>query len=138
MISTVRIPGIWIYGGSVLILVAVGAACYLIDPAKQLAWLQCPVHMMTGFYCPGCGSLRATHALLIGDLQGALSYNLLTVILLPFLLFSAGSAVARSAGIIRNQGRPAHPFWAWLCFSAIVGFGVIRNLPFEAFAWLRP
>jgi len=57
----------------------------LFDPAHSLIFPPCPLRYFTGLYCPGCGSLRAMHALLHGDLRQALAMNSLTVILLPFI-----------------------------------------------------
>lgn len=62
------------------------AALYLMPSA---AGPECPVHMVAGIKCPGCGSLRASHALLRGDLRGAWQYNpalVLTVALTPIVL----------------------------------------------------
>ena len=41
---------------------------------------RCPIKMITGFDCPGCGSQRALHALLAGDISGCVRHNFL----LPF------------------------------------------------------
>ena len=46
---------------------------------------RCPFLTLTGLECPGCGSQRAAHGLLRGDLAEAFSYNPLAVVLLPYL-----------------------------------------------------
>ena len=48
----------------------------------------CPFLSLTGCYCPGCGTLRALHTLLRGDVAGAIGYNVLTVLSLPFIAYS--------------------------------------------------
>src|SRR5215813_6099748 len=63
----------------------------LFDPAHSLLFPPCPLRYFTGLYCPGCGSLRALHALLHGDLLKAFAMNSLTVILLPFIAYGVGS-----------------------------------------------
>ena len=40
---------------------------------------RCPVYSITGIPCPGCGSTRATLALIHGDIQKALWYNPLAI-----------------------------------------------------------
>ena len=35
----------------------------LFDPATSGVFPPCPLHYLTGWYCPGCGSLRAIHQL---------------------------------------------------------------------------
>ena len=41
--------------------------------------------MFTGLECPGCGSQRAIHSLLNGDLVAAVHYNALTVAAIPYI-----------------------------------------------------
>ena len=123
--------------GWIVLVAAAGWFLYLVNPLQQLGWLRCPVNLMTGFYCPGCGSLRAIHALLNGDLLSAVSNNLLAVIALP-VLFGFGIR-----GIVNNlkgktSSTPASPAAAWLVFWTVIGFAVIRNLPFAAMHFLRP
>ena len=46
-----------------------------------------PLAGATGYPCPGCGSLWAVNDLTNGDLVGAVSSNLLFVVMLPLLAF---------------------------------------------------
>src|ERR1700743_557405 len=50
---------------------------------------QCPFHYLTGLYCPGCGSQRAISSLLKGNIQTALEENVLMVLSLPLIAYSA-------------------------------------------------
>ena len=55
---------------------AIAAASYLgavaaIDPFRPIA-IGCPIHAATGGFCPGCGSTRAVHELVHGDVVGSL------------------------------------------------------------------
>jgi hypothetical protein len=123
-------------GWAALIVIA-GTILYLINPPQQLGWLRCPVNLLTGLYCPGCGSLRAIHALLHGNLLLAMSCNLLTVIALPALLLYgireiACNMLGRSTSILIS------PVVAWSIFWIVIGFTLVRNLPFEVFHFLRP
>ncbi|MGA8200207.1 MAG: DUF2752 domain-containing protein, partial [Candidatus Sulfotelmatobacter sp.] len=72
-------------------MVAVAAAATVtldfFDPATSGLFPPCPLHYLTGWYCPGCGSLRALHQLLHGNLSAAWALNPLTVLLLPFLVY---------------------------------------------------
>src|SRR5690606_32381537 len=61
--------------------VGAGAGAYLAvarltDPFAETTvagvTVQCPVHGVTGGFCPGCGSTRAVHELLHGDVAGSL------------------------------------------------------------------
>lgn len=113
------------------------AVLYFADPLEQLAWLRCPVNLTTGLYCPGCGSLRAVHALLHGDIVAALHSNLLAVVFLPVLVgFGIRSFVYAMKDRSPAIGTP--PFVAWSVFWIVILFTVLRNLPFELTRALRP
>lgn len=71
-----------------LVITAIAAvALYTaIDPESSVFFPKCPFHMLTGLECPGCGSQRAIHSLLNGDIAAAIHYNLLIVLSIPYLL----------------------------------------------------
>ena len=60
--------------------IAVLALLCFFDPSTP-----CPTNALTKIHCPGCGTLRAMHALLHGDVKEALSQNILAVIFIPIL-----------------------------------------------------
>lgn len=63
-----------------------GAVYALFDPSESVWFPKCPVHVITGFDCPGCGSQRAIHALLHADLAGAFRANAFLFLFIPLLL----------------------------------------------------
>ncbi len=127
------------------LLAAMLAACatalamlIVFDPATSGIFPPCPVHYLTGWFCPGCGSLRAIHQLLHGHLRAAWAMNPLTVVLLPFLSYGLLSSALFE---IRGRGLP-QPFlraaWIRALCAAIVLFGIARNLPLHPFDFLAP
>jgi hypothetical protein len=122
-------------------LLAGGAACALVlrreNPyAAHTLLPRCPFHALTGLYCPGCGSTRALYSLVHADLPRAFAMNPLLVIALPFVLLMAlhiaGWRPRALDPLIRVLGNPK----LWLV--VLVGFGVLRNLPFAPFNSLAP
>lgn len=103
----------------------------VVDPNQPGHYPTCPFLVLTGHFCPGCGSLRAIHALAHGRIGEAAGLNVLLVALVPLLVLEWGRWVAaRSAG--RRHARPA-PGWAlWALVVVICVFWVVRNLPFGA------
>lgn len=98
----------------------------------------CPVFYLTGWYCPGCGSLRALHQLLHGNLQAAWAMNPLTILFLPFICYGLASHMVR---FFRGRGFPEWfipATWIRVLATAIVLFGIARNLPFYPFELLAP
>ncbi|WP_169944936.1 DUF2752 domain-containing protein [Microbispora sp. H11081] len=115
--------------------VTAAAAAYVaaVDPNQPGHYPTCPLLFLTGLYCPGCGSLRAVHALGHADVLTALHLNPLTVAAVPFLLWRWGLWALRSW-----QGRPvrtnlAHPAYLWGLLVIVIVFWVIRNTPFGHF-----
>jgi len=111
-------------------------AVHLRDPHEKGSWGFCPSAAL-GFYCPGCGGLRAVNDLTNGDLGAAASSNLVLVVLLPFVV------VALVVWTLdRWQGRTRQPPWRVLrpgvlmLVAALATFTVLRNL--AAGAWLAP
>jgi hypothetical protein len=110
----------------------------IFDPASSGIFPPCPLHYLTGFYCPGCGSLRAIHQLLQGNVQAAWAMNPLTLVMLPFIGYGLASEALLQ---FRGRGLP-QPMLSGvsiriLC-AVIVVFGVLRNIPFYPFDLLAP
>ena len=102
-------------------------ALYLFDPVTSGLFPGCPVRALTGWLCPGCGTLRGLHRLLHGDLLDAFRFNPLMVLSLPFV---AWSLLARSAELAAGRALPAI-FWRAVWIRALLGvvllYGVLRN-----------
>jgi hypothetical protein len=115
------------------LLVAGGAAVLALglvlrDPHQQGSWGVCPLYALTGTYCAGCGGLRATHDLLVGDLAGAWGANPLWVALVPAL---AALWVRWLVRALRTGRRAVVPpaTVALGAGAVIVLYSVARNVP---------
>jgi hypothetical protein len=114
------------------------AALRAFDPAISGLFPPCPIHALTGWYCPGCGSLRAVHQLLNGHLQAAFAMNPLALIAFPFLLYGLASQVSLQ---LRGRFLPRRFIpgsWIWTLGAAIIAFGIARNIPVFPFNLLAP
>ncbi len=114
-----------------------GLVLFYFDPSRHGFYPVCLFHRSTGLLCPGCGSLRALHQLLHGNLAAAVRDNALLVCVLPFL---AGLALRCWLTHARKTSVPwgIRPLWLWGGLAVLLVFAVLRNLPGPAFAWLRP
>jgi hypothetical protein len=122
-----------------LVVAGVGLALLCVfDPATSGIFPPCPFRYLTGWYCPGCGSLRAMHQLLHGNLREAWALNPMAVLLLPFVSYGLVSEALRE---FRGRGLP-QPFlpaiWIRGLCAAVLLFGIARNLPVSPFNLLHP
>ncbi len=108
------------------------------DPAHASIFPHCPFHELTGLHCPGCGTLRALHQLLHGNLSAALGLNPLTVLCLPAIGYALLREVVRGISGHHLPGVVVRAAWIWALLVAIVLFWILRNVPYYPFSWLAP
>lgn len=89
---------------------------------------MCPFLLTTGFYCPGCGTLRATYALLHGDVRLALAQNPFLVLSLPIFAFWWGSTVRRAWLGVPKRWRISSRLLGMLPV-VIAAYWIARNIP---------
>lgn len=56
------------------------------SPEEYRFFPKCPVYLLTGYQCPGCGSQRAFYHLFHGNFITAFRYNPLMMLLIPYIL----------------------------------------------------
>ncbi len=102
-----------------------GAIDVVGDPSRTHVPL-CPLHALTGLWCPLCGGLRAVHALSRGSIQSALHDNAMLVLALPIIvaLWAQWAARMRTGSARRRWPRGA----TLAVITALAAFTVLRNL----------
>lgn len=131
-----RILTATLLGSGIALLAAV---LFLFDPQQHGFYPKCRLHELTGWNCAGCGSLRAAHALLHGELLTAIHCNVLFVTALIGVVAWFGVRFWRKDSPRTTAWLPMSPLSAvWLLLGVTVVFSIARNLPFAAFAWLNP
>lgn len=109
---------------------------HFVDPNEQGNYPVCPWLLVTGTWCPGCGTMRAVHALTHLDIAGAAQMNVLFLAFLPYLGYAYGKWLYRSFKPAPPRAAPARmpsPVWLYLLVAAILAYWLVRNLPFGAF-----
>jgi hypothetical protein len=102
---------------------------FFFDPATAPIYPVCPWHALTGWDCPGCGTLRALHQLTHGNWAAAWRLNPLAVALLPVGCWLGLREWVRQVYGIKWPGLVTRPFWGWALAAIVVVFGIVRNLP---------
>ena len=105
-------------------LLCLGAVFYC-DPAASDLFPPCPSQFITGFYCPGCGTLRAIHNLLHGRFCEAFSLNALAIIFIPIMPI-----------LLLFPKKFIHPAFPLITLIVIIAYAIARNT--ETFSFLAP
>ena len=126
------------YAGLALLGVGALAVLYAVDPRNPGSYPVCPFLGLTGCYCPGCGTLRALHRLMYGDLQAALGYNPLTVLSLPFVAYWYATGALRAFGLPAPRPVFLRSRWIWALLAGVVAFWALRNIPVGPLTILAP
>ena len=118
-------------------ILGVSVLLHLRDPHRSGSWGYCPWLLLTGTYCPACGSLRAVNDLTRGDVAAAVSSNLVLVGAVPVLaVWWLRSLVDGWRGTRRRRPARQQRVLAVAAVTVAVAFTVLRNTP--AGAWLAP
>lgn len=95
-----------------------------ISPEQPGHYPECPFRAITGYACPGCGSLRTLHDLAHGHVSTALTHNAMLVIVLPL------AATAWLRTVTGRTGTVATPRWlSWTVMTVLAVWTVVRNMP---------
>ncbi len=126
------LAAMFLLGGAAIVLLRV------FDPATSGVFPPCPVRYLTGLYCPGCGSLRAMHALLHGELGRAWAMNPLMIVTLPFVTYGLVSEALLELRGSRLPEVMLPASWIRAFCVVVVLYAVARNLPLYPFDLLAP
>ena len=109
-----------------------------INPSGQSFFPQCPFHTITGYHCPGCGSQRALHDFLHGNIIEGFKHNVLIGLALlvflykGFLLIRSYFYPQKSSNLLYHSKTPL------IILILVLAVWILRNLPFEPFRFLAP
>lgn len=102
-----------------------------VDPNQPGHYPMCPTLALLGVDCPGCGGLRATHALANGDIGLAMDHNALFVVLVPLLIglwavwvYRAWTGITPGRTLARDRVARAAPI---VILVIAMTFAVVRN-----------
>ena len=111
---------------------------YYINPSEFDIFPKCPLFVTTGFYCPGCGSQRATHYLLHFNLEGVLQQNILYFFGILFIGYHVTITNLNLFLKKKIYNYVYHPKTPFIILMIIILFWILRNLTFYPFNWLAP
>lgn len=110
-------------------LIAAAAAVFLYPMLQRVRLPPCWFHLISGYYCPGCGGTRAVRALLHGRLlQSAWYHPFVPYAAFLYLYFMITQSVQRlSQGKLRVGMRYRNRL-VWIAVALIIGNFIVKNL----------
>ena len=105
---------------------------------NQYFFPKCPVHFLTGLYCPGCGSQRSLHAFLNFQILEAFSRNLLVGVLIMASIFEILFYLLKIEKLRPTNFLKTNRYVSIIVLYLVVLFTILRNIPFYPFNILAP
>ncbi|WP_367892758.1 DUF2752 domain-containing protein [Flavivirga aquimarina] len=111
---------------------------YHYNPSESWFFPKCPFYSLTGIYCPGCGSQRATHQLLQGHFFEGLKHNFLIILLALVMLYDAliklfGIVFKRTYKNLLHKSKTTYTI-----LIVVILFWILRNINLYPFTILAP
>lgn len=111
---------------------------FLFNPQVSSFYPSCPLNEYTGLYCPGCGTQRAAHEILHGNIAQAFNLNALFTLSVPFAIYYAFielfNRLAKTN--VKNIELSTRSIVVLLIIAGL--FMILRNLGYPPFNWLAP
>lgn len=112
-----------------VVVAAVVVVVYATVSPEQSRWFpRCMFLELTGLQCPGCGSQRALHALLNGDVPAAMAFNPFLVVSIPYLLAVALTTFSSAAVAVKARRYVQHRLAVTLYIVLLAAWWIGRNL----------
>ncbi|MCO4822624.1 MAG: DUF2752 domain-containing protein [Flavobacteriaceae bacterium] len=123
---------------AVLVFLGMLVLYFLFNPAETILFPKCPFYASTNFYCPGCGSQRAVHHILNGNIFSGLRHNYLIILLFLVLFYEAYIFISNS---LLKKKMPNLLHKSKVTYSiliVIISFWILRNINIFPFTELAP
>lgn len=103
---------------------------YKYNPSTSGFYPPCPTKYLLGVECPGCGSLRASHALLHGRIAEAWHLNPMLLLAIPFILLLLLTGIFRSHNRVMDliYNNLNNRISLIVIAVILLGWGILRNI----------
>ena len=82
---------------------------------------KCLFHLLTGYYCPGCGGTRAVKLLLTGHPLYSFIYH-------PLVLYGVFGLVVNTLLWLKNKNHHPSMKWLWVAILILVINFLVKNI----------
>ncbi len=118
---------------TILIIICVVAALLVVatyfsyDPMVARFFPRCVFKTVTGYDCPGCGTQRALHALLHGNIVEAWHFNRALIVSIPLIITYTYAELNRTTKV-KFYNTVNSQWMIALVFTAIMLWWILRNV----------
>lgn len=109
-----------------IVIIGCMAVLWAYDPLKVNFYPRCWSKALTGYDCPGCGMLRASHAILHGDVAAAWHYNAALFFIAPIMVLLFVGQCRPQQSLLHRIG--SHWLTGWAILGCLVLWAVARNI----------
>ena len=124
----------------IIVIVSFVAILYFFNPSSSLILPPCMFYKLTGFYCPGCGTLRAIYNIIHLNFSNAFFYNPLSVsVMIAFIIYFLFHHISKATGInLIYEIKTLSPFEGYILLAVIVLYWIARNIHCYPLIYLAP
>ena len=122
----------------VIVLLLALSLYFFIDPSTTSFFPKCPFESTTGLYCPGCGSQRAIHNIVRGNILEGIRHNFLFLLLISVLAYQGILFLLNKFGSKTYQNLLHKSKITKAILALVILFWILRNIPFSPFTELAP
>jgi len=124
----------------IIVIVGLGVLSlyFFINPTSTALFPKCPFYVITGFLCPGCGSQRAIHHIMHGDIFLGLRQNYLFLILFFVLSYELFISLKTLLGQNTRNNLLHNKKITNTILVLVIVFWILRNIPVYPFILLAP
>ncbi|MBR9845165.1 MAG: DUF2752 domain-containing protein [Algicola sp.] len=121
-----------------IILLGVLSLYFFINPSEFNFFPKCPLYSYTGIYCAGCGSQRAIHQIVNGNIITGIRHNYLLILVFGVLSYKAGLYVLNNVYNKTYNDLLHKPIATKIILILVLIFWALRNINVFPFTELAP
>lgn len=123
---------------TVIVFLGMLSLYFFYNPSQHDFFPKCMFHKITGLHCPGCGSQRAIHKVLKGNLLEGLKHNL-SIFLLIIVITYQVTIYGLNHFLNKNHTNLLHKsIVTKMILIFILTYWVLRNIDIYPFTILAP
>ena len=123
---------------TVIVILVLLSLYFFYNPEETLLFPKCPFYLATGLHCPGCGSQRAFHNILNGNILEGLRYNYLLLLVFSVLIYNTFLYYINKFSNQEYKNIFHNSKVTISILVIVILYWILRNIPIYPFTELAP